>query len=559
MAMKYGTFMVAENQIAIKEIAPHAAIRLKNVFPKIATYKRPPIILSMTDETAEDFEWFLKRYPMQCDTSSLDCLKEAAKNSRDKSDHIEQILQGQKRAKPVELKGAKLRDYQAKAVRMLLSGKRGLIGDDVGLGKTFVALGLFTDPTTRPGLVVVQTHLIQQWIEHVKERLGLDVKKIRTTNPKKEKLKPADVYVTSYHRIAGWVDPLCSGMINSVVFDECQDLRRCQSDRYHAAKNISKSVEYVLGLSATPIYNYGIEMFNVMDCIAPGSLGTRDEFLREWCFEGDFHGKVKHPKALGSYLRDSHFFLRRTREEVSRELPQINKIVHQVPYDDEEEQKVMDLAIQLARTAIQGSFTERGHAARQFDLMLRMATGVGKAKFVAEYVRILLENDESVLLIGWHRNVYEIWLNNLKDFDPVMYTGSESANQKEETKRKFLDLESKLMIMSLRSGVGLDGIQKVCSTVVFGELDWSPQVHEQVTGRLQRDGQERQVTAIYLVGDGGSDPPMVDLLGLKNQQAKGIVDPEKKPENQHSDSSRIQEMAKKFLKTKGQEVPNDTR
>ncbi len=76
------------------------------------------------------------------------------------------------------------------------------------------------------------------------------------------------------------------------------------------------------------------------------------------------------------------------------------------------------------------------------------------------------------------------------------------------------------MIISLRSGVGLDGLQHRCCTVVIGELDWSPQVHEQIVGRLERPGQTQQVQAIYLHANGGSDPLIIDMLGLKASQAR---------------------------------------
>jgi len=153
--------------------------------------------------------------------------------------------------------------------------------------------------------------------------------------------------------------------------------------------------------------------------------------------------------------------------------------------------------------------------------------------------------------MGWHRNVYDIWLKELYEFNPVLYTGSENARQKDAAKEAFLEGRSNLLIMSLRSGVGLDGLQTVCKTVVFGELDWSPQVHEQVIGRLRRDGQEDRVTAIFLVSDGGSDPLMVDLLGLKAEQATAIIDPLRSGVAEAvSDESRIKEMARRFLEKK---------
>ena len=88
------------------------------------------------------------------------------------------------------------------------------------------------------------------------------------------------------------------------------------------------------------------------------------------------------------------------------------------------------------------------------------------------------------------------------------------------------------------------------AVVVIGELDWSPEVHKQLIGRVNREGQEGQVTAIYLVSDSGSDPLMIDLLGLKSSQAKGIIDPFSGVSKQHSDTDRIRLLAEKYLTKK---------
>ena len=74
--------------------------------------------------------------------------------------------------------------------------------------------------------------------------------------------------------------------------------------------------------------------------------------------------------------------------------------------------------------------------------------------------------------------------------------------------------KSKVMFISLRSGAGLNGLQHVCSDVVVGELDWSPQVHKQLIGRVRRWGQLLRVTAHFLHVNGGSDPVIMEVLGL---------------------------------------------
>ena len=107
--------------------------------------------------------------------------------------------------------------------------------------------------------------------------------------------------------------------------------------------------------------------------------------------------------------------------------------------------------------------------------------------------------------------------------------------------------------MSLRSGAGLDGLQNVCDTIVYGELDYSPKVHEQFNGRLARDrddGKFNNVTAYYCISDFGSDPSIVKILGLKETQSHGIMNPYSDLGEVYSDESRIKMIAQHILDKK---------
>jgi hypothetical protein len=107
-------------------------------------------------------------------------------------------------------------------------------------------------------------------------------------------------------------------------------------------------------------------------------------------------------------------------------------------------------------------------AAGEFDALMRQATGIAKAPYVAEFVRPLLDSGEPIVLFGWHRAVYNIWMEALAAHNPVLYTGTESATQKAEAIDAFLGGQARVLIMSLRSGAGVDGLQGYCNTVVFG-------------------------------------------------------------------------------------------
>ena len=271
------------------------------------------------------------------------------------------------------------------------------------------------------------------------------------------------------------------------------------------------------------------------------------------------YSKIAEPAAFGTYMRESGLMLRRTRADVGREIPPVTKVHHPIDSDAEALDRVSASCAELARTILKQGESTRGekmHAAEEFSNRLRQATGIAKAPYVADFVRLLVESGEKVVLYGWHREVYSIWLEKLADLKPVMYTGSESAAEKERSKQAFVDFDAKVLIMSLRAGAGLDGLQSTCRTAVFGELDWSPAVHEQAIGRIARDGQPDPVVAYFLVADHGADPIIVDVLGLKREQLDGVreVDGEL-VERLEVDGDRIKRLAEAYLVQRGIPAP----
>lgn len=543
----YGTIEYDKKRdiISITAAEPHVCIRLKHVFQQLQQYGTVPFEFQNTPEICNDLLWFMERYPLNMSQDVHKILVKRKKVYINDINERERILMPEYIAVPCELKeGFEARQYQLQARDLFWSVKRLVLADHMGLGKTISAIISMLKPGLMPAAVVVQTHLTFQWRSEIMKFTNLRVHIVQTRRA--YSLPEADVYIFKYTSLSGWVDTFGAKFFKYVVFDECQELRCTGSDKYSASALLSKNADYCLALSGTPIYNYGEEIFNICNLVKPMCLGTSYDFYREWCYGRS----VKEPKALGTYLREQHIVLRRTRADVGRELPPINTLVYEIEYDDNEVKKVEDLARKLAIATTTGSFMERGEAARELDMRVRQATGISKAKSVALWVRMFMQNEEPIMLAAWHREVYEIWLEELAEFNPVMYTGSETPKQKEEAKQKFISGQTKLFIISLRSGVGIDGLQQVCKTIIFGELDWSPKVHDQLTTRLDRDGQQEEVTAIYLTTDWGSDPVIIDLLGVKSSQAHGIVDPMLSAGVQHSDESRIKRLAAQFLDKK---------
>jgi hypothetical protein len=525
----------------ISGTAPNISLSIKDIFRRISKTHTGEFRFKNDDLHCFELLWFMDRYPMAIETFDLSRLKAGKKRYFEKEEIVETLFTPKFKAQHYAglAEGCKLWEYQSQAVEMFRVVKRMLLGDDIGLGKTNTAIGCMLQPGMLPAAVVVPAHLPEQWEERIEDFSNLRVHIIEKTKP--YELPEADVYIFSYTKLSGWSDVAATGFFKTIVLDEPQDLRSGTStEKGVAAKIFCDNATAVLGLTATPVMNYGVEMWHVMQFICPGVLGTLDEFLREWCSNDKI---VSDPDALGAYLRQNHNMLRRTEVDVDRELPRPNVTKHYCEYDEAKAKESEDLAYTLAIKATTGSFTERGKAYLELDALTRLQTGVAKAVSVAEYVKILLDADLPVLLSGWHREVYNIWLTELREYNPVMYTGSETKARKRKSKEAFVKGDTNLMIISNRSGAGLDGLQFRCRDLVIGELDWSPMVLKQLIGRLRRSGQSETTNAHYLIASGGSDPLMVEVLGVKSSQAHGIMNPGVAPIAPVHDQDRMKKLA----------------
>jgi SNF2 family DNA or RNA helicase len=555
-ARSFGTVRLVRGGFEV-EAEPHVALRFKRVFGKVAMSSRGAMRIGDTEENARDLLWFLDRYPMEIVDRKY--IERRAAQHRARLESIEDLLSG--RYEPPEFELARApRRYQRLAAEIVLRGGSLLIADDVGLGKTATAICTFTDKRVLPALVVTLAHLPRQWENEVQAfapKLRTHVLKRSQPYDLRDKSGAIpDVIITNYHKLSGWAEVL-GALVKSIVFDEAQELRHRGSAKYQAASRIARAAHFRTGLSATPIYNFGGEIYNVLDVLRPGCLGNHEEFLREWCTDHGGSPRIEDPRAFGTWAREQGLILRRTRAEVGRELPNLVKVPHHVDADPHVLDRIGSSAAELAKiilgynnvTLDDAARRKKFEASERLDAMLRQATGVAKAAFVADFVRLLVESGEKVVLFGWHREVYSLWLDRLSDLKPALYTGTESATQKEAARDRFLKGETPILIMSLRAGAGLDGLQQVSRTVVFGELDWSPGVHEQCVGRVHRDGQAEPVVAYFLIAEHGSDPVIADVLQLKRQQVDGVRDPYAAlVESIEAGGERVKMLAETYLK-----------
>lgn len=538
---------------------PDVMIRVRRLFPRASTYSGGTIKILDTPEVGRDLEWLLGRWPLDITHSDRARLTLSADTHRNTETAVHAILSGERPHLPFAEPARPPRDYQLVAADLALTTGHLLLADDVGLGKTMSSLLVLREPEALPALVVCLPHLQRQWQDELWKTLpGLQPHIVKTLDPYDPaercglKGRAPDVLILPYSKLRGWGDTL-AGRVRTVIFDEMQELRHPDTAKYQAAHTISAPCVYRVGATATPVYNYGGEIYHLMELLAPGSLGDEREFGREWCGGArglDTKTRVSDPAALGIYLRENGLMLRRTRKDVGRELPDVLRVPHSIDADEHVLDDFALDAVELAELIVSRSAAkeELWRARGEFDWKMRHATGVAKAPYVADFTRLLLEADEQVVLFGWHRDVYEIWGDRLEAFNPTLYTGSESPNQKHRSFEAFRDGTSRVLFVSLRAGAGLDGLQECSNIAVFGELDWSPGIHDQCIGRLQRDGQDEPVVAYFLVSDQGADPVMAEVLNVKRSQSEPLRDPDAPLFQPVATDDRIRQLAADVLK-----------
>ena len=497
-----------------------------------------------------ELNWLMIRYPLEIRESDRARWESALEDAREYAVRREQALSMPETATPPPQSfSGELLGFQKQGLGFMLSTRRCLLADEMGLGKTVQALAFLATTAAYPAILVVPPHLIRNWQREVERflspdgRLRVHVIKGLTPYP----LPEADIYIIHYLLLRGWKEVLPEQGFRTVVFDEIQELRRNGTGKYSAASLLAEGCENCIGLSGTPIYNNGGEIWNVVNIIDFHFLGDWESFSREWCY-GYNTAVVAKPELLGEHLRSEGLMLRRLKSDVLTELAPKRRLVQEIDWDDAVYRELMaPVAQQLQLLRATDDPSRRAIIEDAISQTQRQATGIAKAPFVCAFVKALVEGGEKVLLMGHHHAVMDIYKRELRALHPKFITGRETDSQKDEAAASFMAGKTDLLCISLRSASGLNLQRATC--VVFGELDWSPAVHSQAEDRAHRIGQRDSLLCYYLVSPRGSDRDMQDALGLKVSQFVAIMgDAQPSREDQFIQQSEARERIRQLVR-----------
>ena len=498
------------------------------------------VIIPDSTESVKQIKLILDRYPLEILSKSA-WQRKIVKTFAPKPT-LPPIKHKLKRAKTGEQFRGKLLNFQKEGLDFLLkSSGNALLADEMGLGKTVQTLSyMATEKQTFPALVVAPLVTLNNWEREIgkflkkKSRNGRLVESespsvtlIRTG--KSKDLPKSDIYVINYELLFKRYEDLLKVGIKTIVCDEVHNLRSKTTQKYKSVKKLaaSPSVLYRIGLSGTPIYNRGSEIWPIIDIIKPGLLGSFKEFCEYFCYVNE-KGKAIVLENKRASLRNElqkHVMLRRKKSDVLKELKDKVRykevIASNTDYYLEELDKIWKKLEEEQKVA-ETEFSKSASYNRAIQSERQIA-GVAKLPHVINFVKNIMEIEESVVVFCHHKVIHKLLHESLQEFSPVSIIGGQSDSIRQDQIDKFQKGESKLMIAGLRAGnVGINLTR--AKYVIFAELDWSPAIHRQAEDRLHRIGQKNTVFAYYLIGNGTLDDHVANILVDKSYEIDEIID-----------------------------------
>lgn len=176
--------------------------------------------------------------------------------------------------------------YQLEAALRALRDMDGqtLLADEVGLGKTIEA-GIVMKELIERGLansvlILTPASLTWQWHEEMATKFFEDFTVLERRNQLLENIENIDRcrWIISLDRAksAAWSKKLLAREYDLLIVDEAHKLKNHRTQAYKFVSRISK--RYVLMLTATPVHNNLMELYNLISILRPGHLGTRRVF-----------------------------------------------------------------------------------------------------------------------------------------------------------------------------------------------------------------------------------------------------------------------------------------
>ncbi|MBT3208992.1 MAG: DEAD/DEAH box helicase [Bacteroidetes bacterium] len=474
---------------------------------------------------------------------------------------------------------AELRQYQKDGYTWLCYLKNncfgGVLADDMGLGKTLqtitllcrlkenwkpkktikinqpVQLNLFEpvyqqfeqSATKDTSLIIVPTSLIHNWENEIRKFApSLKVLKYAGANGEKRKeligkFANFDIVLTSYGLLRNDIEFLEDFIFFYLILDESHNIKNPLSKLYSAIIKIKS--QYKLALTGTPIQNSLIDLYAQINFLNPGLLGSLSFFKRKFeipIINAEDENQQKRLQAL-----ISPFILRRKKEDVAKDLPELTETVRYCTMTDMQN-AIYEAEKNKIRNYIFENISKFGKEKTSFLILagltkLRQLANhpslidekyehdSGKYNEVLDMIESLMSENHKVLIFSSfvkHLNLFEDYFirNNL---EYSYLKGDTSQQKRESTIKKFQQNENNMLfLISIKAGG--EGLNLTASDYIF-ILDpwWNPAVENQAIARAHRIGQDKKVFVYRFISINSIEEKIRKLQESKSKLSEVFV------------------------------------
>jgi len=451
------------------------------------------------------------------------------------------------------LQGVEAHWYQIETVRKVLKQYRGrvLLADEVGLGKT-VEAGMVLKEYMLRGmaervLILTPAPLVGQWRDEMAAKFGIECATTHDalvrSDPDAFWAQPRVIASIALARRREHAELLAQRTYDVVVVDEAHHLRDQASASYRLVNALQK--RFLLLLSATPVQNNLIELFNLLTLLQPGIFRTQKEFRTAYMTPGKPREPANQDK-LRSLMRG--VMVRNTRALAALRLPRRHAATIRAVPDAAEAACYQELTA-LARTAATGGqarlavqhllsaagsspsaaaaavarFVEKHPKDKHWAALLARYQAASAGAKQAALLKLLAQNPAEKKMVFVHHRDSMTHLAELlrgQGMAPLLFDGSMSGPDKDKAVAAFRE-SGKLLLCSESGGEGRN--LQFCNTLVNFDIPWNPMAIEQRIGRIDRIGQTREVFVFNLVTAGTIEDAMLRILDEKINMFELVV------------------------------------
>ena len=455
---------------------------------------------------------------------------------------------------------AELRDFQTVGVKFLeLINANGILADQMGLGKTWQALGVAESSKYRT-VIFCPARLKANWAREIYALTGhtpyicsgiMPTKHdmLRIAVEKKDRYliinyeilgriyerakedvqEDGQILKSDIREVAPWIEVLNHAGIDLCIVDEGHKIKNVNTKVSRACRQIK--IPHIICLTGTPVINRPGELWAMLNMIDADRFPNYDNFVSRYT---NYDKTAKNVTELRETLKP--IMIRRTKKDVLPDLPPINRMFKWV--------ELSDPARERYKQALEGIYTEvdrMGEVTNQMNITsilaeltrLKQICANDKIDYTAELALDLYDTAQGnssnggkgkVIIFSQFKDPVRAITTALQP-EAISITGDIPQEERMKLVDRFQNDPDVHFLVATWQTVG-EGLNLTAADyVIFNDLFWAPGHHAQSEERAYgRLNDPHPIDSYYIANEKTIEEWIIELLNLKKQIINEVVE-----------------------------------